>query len=129
MVKQSITLKAETEEIENIYPCTDKVFFVKIKCSNCGETPDKFIGLDKSNIEVVGKSNVNLLMKCKGCNRENSIVVEETNYSERTIESEKSFEIARFDCRGVEIEEFDPRDAWIVVSSSGKKYNDVDLTE
>ncbi|KAN0008691.1 hypothetical protein ACTFIV_000188 [Dictyostelium citrinum] len=129
MVRQSISLKAELEEIQNIFPTTNKIFFVKIKCSNCGEIPDKWIGLDKSNIEVIGKSNVNLATKCKGCNRENSIVVEDTDFSSRTIESEKDFEIGRFDCRGVEIEEFDPRDNWIIVSSSGKEYKDVDLEE
>ncbi|KAF2075370.1 hypothetical protein CYY_003346 [Polysphondylium violaceum] len=128
MVKQSVFLKAELEGVSNIYPEPHKIWFVKLKCSNCGETPDNFIGIDPENIETVGKANVNLLMSCKMCKRENSVLIDPSiKYADRTIQSEEEFEVVRFDCRGVEIEEFDPRDEWFVVSESGKVYDSIDL--
>ncbi|EGG15730.1 DUF866 family protein [Cavenderia fasciculata] len=130
MVRLSLSLTAETEEIKNIFPCSDKVWFFKIKCSNCLTVSDKFIGIDPAEQIEIGKSTVNLSMKCKSCTRENSVTIEPAlSIQDREIESGQKIEMARFDCRGLELEEFDPRDAWMVISTSGKTYKDVDLDE
>eukprot|EP01132_Coremiostelium_polycephalum_P005263 gene5263-6553_t len=114
MVKQSFSIKAELEEITNIIPQDSKIWFAKLKCSSCGEKSQNAVALDPNNhIEYI-KSTVNLLIKCKLCNRENSVIVEPlTNATDRTIESEEWFEVVKFECRGVEIEEIEPRRSFV----------------
>ncbi|GAM19598.1 hypothetical protein SAMD00019534_027730 [Acytostelium subglobosum LB1] len=131
MVRLSVTLSAEVEEVKNIYPSSDKIWFFKLKCSNCLTVSENFVGIDPEEKIEQRNSTVNLLMKCKSCTRENTVSIEQMppiKDRDQSGENNIQLEMARFDCRGIELEEFDPRDQWTVVTTSGKEFHDADLS-
>eukprot|EP01133_Synstelium_polycarpum_P005704 gene5704-6589_t len=114
MVRLSVSITAETEEVVNIFPDDHKIWFFKLKCSHCLTVTDNWIGIDPEEAIEIGKSVVNLQMKCRTCARENTVTIEDKlNINDRQCESETAMVMKHFDCRGVELEEFDPRDVWI----------------
>lgn len=86
MVKIGLQIRATIEniyEIKTSHP--DYSFFLKIKCSNCGEQSDKWHDLTESeriNAESRNPNGFNFYMKCKLCSRENSIDVVDGSNSE-----------------------------------------------
>lgn len=90
MVKIGLQICANLENVEELRTChPDYAFFVKIKCSNCGEESDKWHDLTES--ERVGEDSrnpdgFNFYAKCKLCNRENSMdILKGTNGGENRI--------------------------------------------
>lgn len=84
MVIIGLQIKTTLENIDEIktdHP--DYSFFLKIKCSNCGEISDKWHDItenEKTNENSRNPNGFNFYMKCKLCNRENSIdIVEGSN--------------------------------------------------
>lgn len=84
MVKIALQISAQFENIEELKTChPDYAFYVKIRCSNCGEQDNKWHDITES--ERIGEDSrnpkgFNFFMKCKLCNRENSIdIVEGSN--------------------------------------------------
>lgn len=84
MVKIGLQIRATLEnvdELETSHP--NYPFFLKIKCSNCGEVSDKWHDLSESertNEDSRNPKGFNFYMKCKLCSRENSIdIVEGSN--------------------------------------------------
>lgn len=77
MVKIGLQIQATLENVDELKTChPDYSFFIKVKCSNCGEANDKWNDLSES--EKIGQdtrnpSGFNFYAKCKLCNRENSI--------------------------------------------------------
>lgn len=77
MVKIGLQIKATLENIDEIktnHP--GYTFFIKIKCSNCGEESEKWHDLteeDTTNEDSRNPKGFNFYMKCKLCSRENSI--------------------------------------------------------
>ncbi|KYQ92919.1 DUF866 family protein [Tieghemostelium lacteum] len=129
-MRQGISIKAELEEISNIYPQLDKTWFVTLTCSNCGEVTPNMVSIDPcTQIEIV-KATVNFAMKCKLCRRENSVSIEtaDKQIKDRTIESEQWVQMATFDLRGFEIKDVEFGENWSIVIPSGKTYSDVDLS-
>lgn len=84
MVKIGLQIKATLENIDEIktnhpnYP-----FFLKLKCSNCGEQRREWHDLtecEKVNEDSRNSNGFNFFMKCRLCSRENSIdIVEGSN--------------------------------------------------
>ncbi|XP_067626428.1 UPF0587 protein CG4646 [Eurosta solidaginis] len=137
MVRVGLQISATLENIERIETCHPNYsFFVKVKCTNCGETSEKWHDITESE-RLQGASDsrnpdgFNFYMKCKMCSRENSIdIVEKTNEPYTQDDAGKFKAIVVFDCRGVEPVEFSPRAGWIVHSAeNGQKFEDVDLSE
>uniref|UniRef100_A0A914SGU8 Uncharacterized protein n=1 Tax=Parascaris equorum TaxID=6256 RepID=A0A914SGU8_PAREQ len=87
--------------------------YCQLRCMNCGEQPEHWQYVTISEwLEVPGsRGEANLIEKCKLC--------------------------GRFDCRGVEPTDFDPRVNLVAVDGgwravgieSGTKFDDVDLSE
>ncbi|KAJ6647188.1 RUN domain-containing protein 1 [Pseudolycoriella hygida] len=135
MGKIGLQIKATLENVEEIktnHP--SYTFFLKIKCSSCGEESDKWHDLteeDNVNEDSRNPKGFNFYMKCKLCSRENSIsILEGTNASYTADDSEKFKTIVCFDCRGVEPVKFSPRTGWIVkCTENGQTFEDVDLSE
>ncbi|KAM3965922.1 UPF0587 protein GA18326 [Aphomia sociella] len=134
MVKIALQIKATLECIEKLYTNHPHYqWFLKLKCSSCGEVSEKFIDLTEADKvpQKHNRSETNLLIKCKLCSRENSMdVVEGSNgiYTNNDVNKFKTLVI--FDCRGVEPVDFEPKSGWIAESEdNGKKFDDVDLTE
>uniref|UniRef100_A0A336KZU9 CSON001249 protein n=1 Tax=Culicoides sonorensis TaxID=179676 RepID=A0A336KZU9_CULSO len=137
MVKIALQISAQFENIEELKTChPDYAFYVKIKCSNCGEIDEKWHDITESERVSEGDSSrnakgVNFFIKCKLCMRESSIdIVEGSNgiYTENDVGKFKS--IVSFDCRGIEPVEFSPRSGWIAkATENGQKFEDIDLSE
>ncbi|KAI9582918.1 UPF0587 protein CG4646 [Glossina fuscipes] len=137
MVRVALQICATLEnvgELKTNHP--DYAFFLKLTCTNCGETTDKWHDITESEKTQQQDSSrnpegFNFCMKCKMCGRENTIdVVEKSNdvYTEKDAGKFKT--IVVFDCRGAEPIEFSPRTGWIVQSAdNGQAFEDVDLSE
>ncbi|KAI9255148.1 hypothetical protein BDA99DRAFT_442510, partial [Phascolomyces articulosus] len=90
----------------------------------------------KDTVDMSGsRGTANLVMRCKFCKRESSArkffiyikVLRETYSAEKNNDFQK---MATFDCRGLELVDFSPRDPWIAEGTeSGTKFEDIDLTE
>lgn len=104
MVKIALQIKANLENIDELrtnHP--GYAFFIKVKCSNCGEISEKWHDLTEDERDHGDSRNpdgFNFLMKCKLCSRENTIdIVEKSNgiyliefYQDlKTINLRKSF--------------------------------------
>ncbi len=84
MVKIGLQIKATLENIDEIKTShPGYTFFIKIKCSNCGEESEKWHDLteeETTNEDSRNPKGFNFYMKCKLCSRENSIdILEGTN--------------------------------------------------
>ncbi|XP_037825664.1 UPF0587 protein CG4646 [Lucilia sericata] len=135
MVRVALQISANLENIEELKTChPDYAFFIKITCTNCGETSDKWHDITESERTQQDSRNpngFNFYMKCKMCSRENSIdVVEKSNAVYTQEDSGKFKTIVVFDCRGAEPVEFSPRVGWIVRAvDNGQTFEEVDLSE
>ncbi|CAH0663490.1 unnamed protein product, partial [Chilo suppressalis] len=134
MVKIALQIKAQLECIEKLYTNYPHYqWFLKLKCSSCGEVTEKFHDLTEADKvpQKHNRSETNLLIKCKLCSRENSIdVIEGSNGAFTNNDIGKFKTIVQFDCRGVEPVDFEPKSDWIAeAEENGKKFNDVDLSE
>lgn len=134
MVKVGLQINANFENIEELYTCyPEYAFFIKIKCSNCGEISDKWHVVTESERTQQSSrtpDGFNFYMKCKMCSRENTLDIIENCHYNVEEESGKFKTIAIFDCRGLEPTEFSPRQGWIVKSSeNGQVFENVDLSE
>lgn len=90
MVKIGLQIRATFENVEELK--TDHPnysFFLKLKCSNCGEQSEKWHDLTEServNEDSRNPQGCNFYMKCKLCSRENSIdILEGSNGKYRYI--------------------------------------------
>lgn len=137
MVLFSLEVKATFENVETLYTTEEFDWFVKVKCSSCGEDSGRgwhSIRLDSECETKRGRVSVNFARKCKFCSREGTLTI--VKNSVKQLKSPGNgvncdyTELARFDCRGgLEPVEFTPMGGWVVETSSGVKFRDVDLTE
>ncbi|XP_065367616.1 UPF0587 protein CG4646 [Calliphora vicina] len=135
MVRVALQISATLENVVELKTChPDYSFFIKLTCTNCGETSDKWHDITESERTQQDSRNpngFNFYMKCKMCSRENSIdVVEKSNAVYTQEDSGKFKTIVVFDCRGAEPMDFSPRIGWIVRSvDNGQTFDEVDLSE
>jgi len=130
MVKLHLLFKADLERVATLIPSQDTRWYVKTKCSNCGEESDKWIYLSAEERSAVSgsKSEANLVVKCKGCKRESTVDIFELKDSSYTVDDSGKFKpIVGFDCRGIELVDFDPRVGWIAQGEKGTRF-EVDLS-
>lgn len=77
MVKIGLQICATLENVEELKTCHPEYpFFIKIKCSNCGEESEKWHDLtenERVNEDSRNPEGFHFYAKCKLCNRENSI--------------------------------------------------------
>lgn len=84
MVRVALQISANLENIEELKTChPDYPFFIKITCTNCGETSEKWHDItesERTQQDTRNPDGFNFNMKCKMCSRENSIdIVEKSN--------------------------------------------------
>jgi ribosomal protein S27E len=84
MVKIQLQLSDILENIATIKSSHDTRFFLKLKCSNCGESDDVFHDIsenEKVHQDTRNAKGYNLYIRCKMCSRENSMDVVEKSSS------------------------------------------------
>jgi len=147
MVKIGLQFKAFLENVTGLMPeGEDFRWFLKLKCANCGEIPDKWQYVDMNEKQALkgGRGEACAVIKCKLCGRENSIdIMADTIKPYNMSDNNKFKTIVVFDCRGLEPVEFSPRNGWKVLGwksadddeddnegrESGTEFSDVDLTD
>mmetsp|Transcript_10591 Transcript_10591/g.17680 ORF Transcript_10591/g.17680 Transcript_10591/m.17680 type:complete len:162 (-) Transcript_10591:8-493(-) len=135
MVKLQLKISATLENCTNLTVPEDYLFPLKLKCENCGEVSDKFITVDRTNEETPpgSRGSVNVVYCCKLCKRKHTLSVDSVSgaLTKEDSDSGKFATIATFECRGVDIEEFEPRDGWQCegAEDSKSKFTDVDLAD
>ena len=134
MVLIGLQMSAQLENIEELKTShQDFPFFLKVKCSNCGEVSDKWhdvIESEKTQLDTQNSDGCNLYIKCKMCSRGNSIDVEKSNAAYTEEDASKLKTIVVFDCRDAEPLEFSPKSGWkAAAAENGQKFEDIDLPE
>ncbi|CAO3671718.1 hypothetical protein G6F70_004759 [Rhizopus microsporus] len=134
MVKLGLYIKADLENVTDLAPFEDKEWYFKIECTSCHEVDDSWISFNRQDTYDMSGSrgSANLVMRCKFCKREGTAQFEPSfkikNYS---IEQNGKFQqIAQFDCRGLELVDFQARDSWSAKGAETETtFNDIDLSE
>ncbi|KAJ3432053.1 hypothetical protein M0812_20983 [Anaeramoeba flamelloides] len=106
----------------------EELIFIKYKCTNCGTESETFAGLDPDEeIDIKGSRGVcNFQAKCKCCSRSFNIsFLEKFDYIQEN--NNKFTKFMTFECRGVEIIEYDPRAGFIAYCQ--KTPYELDLSE
>ncbi len=145
MVKIALQISANLENLTDLRPDDADSFkwFVKFKCSSCGEVPDHWQHVclvDRHEVKG-GRGHANAVIKCKLCGRENSCDIYRDSLDSYNYGDNDRFKsVVAFDCRGMEPVEFDPRDGWAAKGfivdeedeeenkESGKVFDEVDLS-
>merc|ERR1712048_469320 len=101
-----------------------------LKCCNCGEVSDKLCTFTKQEeLELTtGRGTANLIIKCKFCSRENSVEVIDSPLGKFNQDDREFAAVASFDCRGVELDTFEPADGWVGTTENGKEF-EINLAE
>lgn len=115
-----------------------------MKCTGCGEENQNWHLISHDEVVELVQAQAHFVYKCKCCSRENYLTIlpsNQLNEKNKASHHKKNLDtvyldtdcdkfktIISFDCRGLELTAFDPRDGWAV--QSGKKtFVDVDLSE
>jgi len=133
MVKIGLQISAILENVSAFQSGDDFRWYLKIKCSSCGEISRtwQYICANESTDTKGGRGSANMVQKCKMCGRENHMDIIKDKIKSYTNDDSGSFvTIISFECRGIEPVEFDFRNGWKVNSScSNTVFSDVDLSE
>ncbi|CAG9531476.1 unnamed protein product [Cercopithifilaria johnstoni] len=130
----SLQLKANMVNVTALEPMNDWTEFrwhLKLKCTNCGEEPKHWqyvIAKEKFNIPG-SRGAANILGKCKLCSRINSLEIVKDSFQPYKNNNDYG-ELIRFDCRGLEPTDFDPRSGWRAIGTESETvFENIDLTE
>eukprot|EP00026_Physarum_polycephalum_P020886 Phypoly_transcript_23773.p1 GENE.Phypoly_transcript_23773~~Phypoly_transcript_23773.p1 ORF type:complete len:166 (+),score=24.25 Phypoly_transcript_23773:36-533(+) len=108
----------------------DMEWYMKIKCMHCDLEFEKHIYVSAVEEHTVGRATCNFLVKCKSCGRESTIdVVPQTQKPYNLEDSGSQVAMICFDCRGLDILEYQARDGFIATGESGTVWEEVDLSE
>ncbi|CAD5113383.1 DgyrCDS2556 [Dimorphilus gyrociliatus] len=135
MGKISLELKARLENVTNFKADgEDFRWYLKLKCLNCGEETPDFVYLTLTENQPLkgGRGHASLVLKCKLCNRENSIDIIKDSIKEYLVEDFPKFKpFVTFDCRGVEPSAFSPRTGFKANGTGDRQceFEDIDLKE
>ncbi|KAF7722678.1 hypothetical protein EC973_002841 [Apophysomyces ossiformis] len=132
MVKLGLYFKADLENVTDLLPAADYEWHFKIQCASCRETDSSWISFNRQDeYEMThSKGTANLVMKCKFCKRESSALFETNAPIHAYNNSGKFQKIATFDCRGLELVDFSPRDPWSAKGTeTATPFEDIDLLE
>ncbi|EIE85560.1 hypothetical protein RO3G_10270 [Rhizopus delemar RA 99-880] len=115
-MKSSLYIKADLENVTDLAPTDDCEWYFK------------------DTYEISGsRGSASLVMRCKFCKREGTARKVDLSFKIKkyNIEQNGKFQqIAQFDCRGLELVDFQPRDSWFAKGAeSDTVFNDIDLSE
>ncbi|CAJ0939342.1 unnamed protein product, partial [Mesorhabditis belari] len=131
----SLDLKANLVNLTNLRPSDPESFrwHIKVRCTNCGEAPDSwhYIVINE-RMDIPGsRGEANLVEKCKLCSRVNTLTIVDDSVGSYSAEKNEQFQsMIKFDCRGLEPYEFDPRMGWQAEGvESETPFEEIDLSE
>ncbi|KAG4305087.1 hypothetical protein PORY_001257 [Pneumocystis oryctolagi] len=134
MVVLGLFISATLDNVTSLIPSnpSDYYYTFKIQCTSCRETHSNLVKISSSEISEIPNSRgkASFVWKCRYCQRENSVNIEE-EASEYTLEiSPAAFCIISFECRGCEVVEFYPDGEWSCKGSeSGTPFHGIHLND
>ncbi|KAL0094459.1 hypothetical protein J3Q64DRAFT_1714319 [Phycomyces blakesleeanus] len=132
MVKLGLYLKADLENVTELVPVEDYEWHFKVECGSCREVDESWITFNRQDsYDMSGsRGTANLVMRCKFCKRESTAQFETNGKVVPYTKSGEFQKIATFDCRGLELVDFSPRESWVAKGiESDTKFEDIDLLE
>lgn len=144
MVLYSLKMKATFQNVKSLYTTDQYDWFLKMKCSTCGEDSGRGWHAVNAGAEYEPKGkhhSVNFKRKCKLCSQEGTLSIVKDSVKSVTAEAPEQgssesnvsvvgfSELVQFDCRGLEPVEFMPTEGWIVVTMFGTTFENVDFPE
>nr|CAG4645923.1 EOG090X0HQJ [Lynceus sp. MCZ IZ 141354] len=130
----SLRIKASLENVTKLAPTSvdDFQWFLKLKCTSCGEETEKFVAFSVEDEHPLkgGRGSANMVYKCKLCSRENSIDIVKDSLLPYENQDNQFSKLITFDCRGLEPTAFDFSEGWMCEGlETGTKFMDVDLSD
>uniref|UniRef100_A0A914DUJ7 Uncharacterized protein n=1 Tax=Acrobeloides nanus TaxID=290746 RepID=A0A914DUJ7_9BILA len=132
----ALELKANLVNVTNLQPgdYDDHRWYLKIQCTSCRNAKDhwQYATVTEAQPLTKGHGIAHIMEKCPFCGRSNnSLEILKDTYAPYKIEKNEEFQtIVKFDCRGLEPVEFDPRVGWRCEGvESGTVFEDIDLNE
>jgi hypothetical protein len=110
MGKIDLRIKANLENVTEVFLSPDEDWYFEVSCTTCGEAHDKKIYFVLSEVQDMqgSKGQANFVMKCKSCDRTNNIEYLKNTHRPYSSENESWETIASFDCRGWSFIAFHP---------------------
>ncbi|XP_010267076.1 PREDICTED: UPF0587 protein C1orf123 homolog [Nelumbo nucifera] len=122
MVIMKLVIRAELENLTNLQPeggCDEPNFtyYFKLHCENCGEVSQKrtCVSLNERVPHPNGKGTINLVQKCKFCERKGTVLMIPGHGRPLTLHASQRgmhSPLMLFDCRGLNPVEFAFGNAW-----------------
>lgn len=113
MVKIGLQIKATLENVTELEPeGEDFRWYLKIKCSSCGEVTESwnYVTLEESLPMKGSRGTASMVSKCKFCSRESSMDILKDSIKPYNEEDSERFKtVVAFECRGIEPVDFSPR--------------------
>ena len=134
MGKFSIQIKATLENCTNLRVSgEDYLWNIKLRCSSCGESTGKWHAINPLEQFPMpgGKGKANFIIKCKMCQRSNSVSVSLPILSVYTAQDSEQFKtIVIVECRGIEPFEFLPKGDFVCEGTdSGTAFKGIALDQ
>uniref|UniRef100_A0A8C4NJF7 CXXC motif containing zinc binding protein n=1 Tax=Eptatretus burgeri TaxID=7764 RepID=A0A8C4NJF7_EPTBU len=113
MVRIALQFEAMMENLTKLVPQgEDFRWYLKLKCSHCGEDSGKwhYLTVEESTPVKGGRGSASLVQRCHLCQRESSIdIIRESIKPYCAEDSEQFRTMIVFECRGLEPTAFSPR--------------------
>jgi hypothetical protein len=126
-----LRISAELENIEKLVPCQGNVW--KFDISNGRGEEKAGVTIDPNeDIELVGsRGTANFVMKWPGENKQSYIKVVPVKKvtGEYSASSSGLVPVLGLECRGIEILRWIPSVDFVAISTGGKKFDEVDLSD
>ncbi|XP_072028725.1 CXXC motif containing zinc binding protein-like [Amphiura filiformis] len=133
MVRIGLQIKATMDNVTSLIPeGQDFRWYLKIKCSNCGEVTEhwNYVTLEESHAIKGSRGNASMVSKCKFCSRESSMdIISDTIQPYNAEDGERFKTVIVFECRGIEPVDFSPRIGFTCTGVDSPARFEVDLTE
>uniref|UniRef100_A0A7S3UKA1 Uncharacterized protein n=1 Tax=Oxyrrhis marina TaxID=2969 RepID=A0A7S3UKA1_OXYMA len=109
-----LIVNADFENVYSFAPAEGEFrYYLRLKCTSCGDEPEDFVYVDPGNIEEVpgGRGQANFTRKCKNCSKSANLTVMAGG---EVLASQPDSVLATFDCRGCEPCDWRPQgeEAW-----------------
>ncbi|KAI1723951.1 CXXC motif containing zinc binding protein [Ditylenchus destructor] len=131
----ALQLKANLVNVTDLAPSefNEHRWYLKLKCSGCGQESERwqYATVQESQELSKGHGQCHILAKCSFCSRQNSLEILPDSYASYSADKNEEYQtIVKFDCRGLDPVDFDPRVGWRCFGTeSGTVFDDIDLNE
>lgn len=135
MPKFALQLKACLNGVNNLEPSDHKHYrwYLRLKCGSCGEESKNWQYATRDEIHTLakGRGECHISWRCHFCKRTSTLEILSDSYNAYSAEKNNQYQtIVKFDCRGLEPVNFEPRVGWKCVGSeSGTLFDEIDLNE